>query len=971
MKHRFSFVLPLLLVALLLAACGKSYTYESVAGDPLNARIYTLDNGLKVYLTVNKDQPRIQTYIAVRVGGKNDPAETTGLSHYLEHLMFKGTTHVGTQNYEAELPLLDSIEANFEVYRHTTDSLERLQIYHVIDSLSYEASLLTIANEYDKLMATIGANGTNAYTSYDVTCYTEDIPSNQVENWAKIQADRFENMVIRGFHTELETVYEEKNMSLTSDNGKAFDALLSALFPHHPYGTQTIIGTQEHLKNPSITNIKRHFAYWYVPNNMAICMSGDLDPDATIRIIDRYFGGMEPNPELTPLQFEAEPEITEPIEREVYGQQAEMLYLAWRMPGAAHRDIETLQALSMLLYNGQAGLIDLDINQQQLALDAAAEPVTLSDYSIFAMMGQPGPGQTLDEVRQLLLNELRKLREGDFDERLLEAGINNFKLARMQSLERNRSRANAFVDAFINGVDWEDEVTALDRISQLTKQDIVDFANRYLNDDNYVAVYKRQGKDPNELKIAKPQITPIAMNRDTASAFLQAIQAAYVEEIEPVFVDFDKELTITQAKDGNLPVIYKKNESSDLFDLMYIFDMGTRHDKAISLATGYLDYLGTEDMSAEEIKSEFYRLACSYRVQPGIDRTYITLSGLNENLPQAVALLEKLLAGAVVDREKYVNQVSDILKSRRDVKFNQSVIFGRLRFYAEWGPQNASTYQLSEHELKAMDPQELVDRIHNLLSYKHRIAYYGPSSAEEIVSLIDSEHGTPEQLRDIPEGIDFTQQLPEQTTVFLAPYDAANIYMAQVSCRNEKFDASLEPARQLYNEYFGGGMNGIVFQEMRESRGLAYSASASLSKPTLPSYNYTFRSFIATQNDKMMDAVKAFNDIIDHMPQSETAFQLAKDGLLSRLRTERTIKDGVIWGYINAQDFGLTTDGRRELYEYVQQASLQDVIDFQQQNIQGRTYNYCIVGDRRQLDMKALATLGRVEELTLEQIFGY
>ena len=209
-----------LIVTAMMVSCQQSSKYESVANDPMKSRIYTLDNGLKVYLSVNKDQPRIQTYIAVRVGGKNDPSTNTGLAHYLEHLMFKGTTQFGTSDYEKERPLLDEIEQLYEVYRTKTDPGERKAIYHQIDSLSYEASKYAIANEYDKLMAGIGSEGTNAYTSYDVTCYTEDIPSNEVENWAKIQSNRFKDMVIRGFHTELEAVYEEKNISLTDDSRK-------------------------------------------------------------------------------------------------------------------------------------------------------------------------------------------------------------------------------------------------------------------------------------------------------------------------------------------------------------------------------------------------------------------------------------------------------------------------------------------------------------------------------------------------------------------------------------------------------------------------------------------------------------------------------------------------------------------------------------------------------------------------------
>ena len=206
------YCLSLLLVATALFSCGDKYAYKTVEGDPMQTKIYTLDNGLKVFMAVNHETPRIQANIAVRVGGKNDPAETTGLAHYFEHLMFKGTKSFGTTDYAAEEPLLDEIEQLFEEYRNTTNAKKRKEIYKRIDEVSQQASKIAIPNEYDKLMSAIGAQGTNAYTSYDVTCYVEDVPANQVENWARIQADRFENAVIRGFHTEWETVYEEKNM---------------------------------------------------------------------------------------------------------------------------------------------------------------------------------------------------------------------------------------------------------------------------------------------------------------------------------------------------------------------------------------------------------------------------------------------------------------------------------------------------------------------------------------------------------------------------------------------------------------------------------------------------------------------------------------------------------------------------------------------------------------------------------------
>lgn len=418
-------------------AAAQKYAYDSVPGDPLHTRAYTLPNGLKIFMTVNRDEPRIQTYIAVRVGGKNDPAETTGLAHYFEHLMFKGTEQFGTTDYASEKPMLDRIEQLFETYRHTTDSLERRAIYREIDSISYQASLLAIPNEYDKLMTAIGATGTNAYTSTDVTCYVENIPSNQIENWARIQADRFEHPVIRGFHTELETIYEEKNMSLTQDGRKLSEAMLAALFPNHPYGTQTVLGTQEHLKNPSITNVKNYHKQWYVPNNMAICLSGDFDPDCMVDIITKYFGHLKPNHNLPALELKPEQPITTPIEREVVGNEAERIYLAWRIPGAAHDDIRLLEAADKVLNNGDCGLIDLDINLAQTMLGAGSGLYSMADGGAFLMIGMPKPGQTLDEVRELLLKEVEKLRAGEFDENLVKAIAANDKLALQQALESN------------------------------------------------------------------------------------------------------------------------------------------------------------------------------------------------------------------------------------------------------------------------------------------------------------------------------------------------------------------------------------------------------------------------------------------------------------------------------------------------------------------------------------------------------
>ncbi|MBQ9147207.1 MAG: insulinase family protein [Rikenellaceae bacterium] len=954
--------------AMLLTACGSKYAYESVKGDPTQTRIYTLDNGLKVYMSVSKEEPRIQTYIAVRVGGKNDPSETTGLAHYFEHLMFKGTEQFGTQDYAAEKPMLDEIEQLFEVYRKTEDEAERKAIYKRIDSISYEASKLAIPNEYDKLMATIGAQGTNAYTGYDMTVYVENIPSNQVENWLKIEADRFKNVVIRGFHTELETIYEEKNMSLTQDGRKVYEAMNRALFPNHPYGKQTVLGTQEHLKNPSITNVKNYHDQYYVPNNMAICLSGDFDPEQMISLIDQYFGDMQPNPEIPVLEFEPEQPITEPIVEEVWGLDAANVAIGWRLGGAASEDADLANIVGSILYNGQAGLIDLDINQQQKTLSAYGYPSLSADYGYMQLAGRPKQGQSLEEVRDLLLGEVAKLRAGEFDEALIAAAVNNYKLEAMQYLDSNDGRADMYVQSFINRTEWKDEVEVFDRLSKITKEDVVRFANEKLGEQNYAIIYKRQGKDPNEQKIAKPEITPIVTNRDAQSDFFKAVAASEVKPIEPRFVDFEKDMDRFEAQSG-IEVLYKQNTTTDYFSLEYMFDLGTLNDPALGLAFDYTEYLGTLAKSAEQIQSELYGLACGFNLRASTSRCRITISGLGENMNKAMDVVEDLVANAVADEAILANVKQDMLKSRANAKLNQSSNFSALQSYVIYGEEGMNA-RLSNEELMALTSEELLAKVRDLLTKQHTVVYYGPATKDELLASLNEHHNVPEELQ--PLEIKRLANVPTpENKVFIAEYDANQIYYIQYSNRGEKFDVANDANLDLYNEYFGGGMSSIVFQEMREARGLAYSARAYMSTPTYADGTYSFTAYIATQNDKMKQAIEAFDEIINTMPESEAAFNVAKESYINQVRTLRYTKASVLYAFINARDMGLDYDRARDVFEKVQTMTLDDVKAVQQQWVKDRNYYYLILGDSKNLDLNYLRTLGPITFLSQEQIFGY
>ena len=553
---------------------GGGYSYKTIPGDPMKARFYTLKNGLTVILSVNKKNPRIQTLIGVRAGSNNDPKDHTGLAHYLEHLLFKGTYKFGTLDSAKESGYLSQIENLYDTYNHTTDAAARKNIYHRIDSISGIAAHYAIANEYDKMMTAMGAQGTNAHTSFEETVYEEDIPSNAIDKYLTLQAERFRDPVFRLFHTELEAVYEEKNRGLDNDGNKVREVLFASLFPNHNYGQQTTIGTIEHLKNPSLKAIRDFYNTYYVPNNMVIIMAGDFDPDYVIKKIDQKFAYMKPS-SVEDYKAPAEALIIAPVVKEVVGPDAESVQLAFRLPGANDKRSEVLMTVaSQILTNGKAGLIDLNLNKQQKVLGAGAGASALKDYGIFFLSGKAKQDQTLEQVKDLLLEQLEILKKGDFDETLLKAIVNNFKLYEIEGLEDNNNRATALMDVFIKsrGADWKADIDFVNNMGKVTKQQVVDFANQYFG-DNYVLVYKRKGEDNNVEKVEKPAITPVEVNRDAQSPFLKMVNALPATPVKPLWLDFDKD--IKKGKVGNADILYVQNKDNGLFRLIILHTLNT------------------------------------------------------------------------------------------------------------------------------------------------------------------------------------------------------------------------------------------------------------------------------------------------------------------------------------------------------------------------------------------------------------
>ena len=942
------------------------YTYQYVENDPTGARYYTLDNGLTVILAENHKEPNIQTYIAVKAGAKTDPATHTGLAHYLEHMLFKGTDKFGSLDYEKEKPLLDKIEALYEDYNHTTDEAKRTEIYKEIDRVSNEAAKYAIANEYDKLMSAMGARGTNAFTSFEETVYTENIPASAVDKYLAVQAERFRNPVFRIFHTELEAVYEEKNRSLDSDGRKVFEVMFEELFKNHNYGLQTTIGTIEHLKNPSLVEIRKYFNTYYVPNNMGVIMVGDFDSNSMIKKIDQSFSYMQKT-DLKPYSFEPEKPIEAPIVRKVVGPESESVMIGYRFPGSSSRDAQMLELMSSILSNGSAGLIDLNLVKQQKLLGASAFPYVLRDYGVLLVSGSPTEGQSTEEVKDLLLKEIENIKNGNFSEEIITSISNNIKKSNINTYDSFTRSASVLMDHFTSETDWANTLAFSDLITSVSKQDIMNFAKKYLK-DNYVVVYKEQGRDENATKVDKPQITAVEVNREAESDFLAYVNDIPETPVAPVWLDYKKD--IDQSTLGNYPLLSVQNKNNDLFSLYYHFNTGSYANKLWPVASSYIRFVGTKDKTADEITQAFYALATSFSVSTQGEETYISVGGLQENFDESVRLFHDLIENAQADDAALEAYIARLKRGRENSKKNKGAIQAGLMSYAQYGADNPFNYGLTDEELDNLTAEELLDSLKELMSYQFKILYYGPKTNKEIGKQLSSLINTKGKVKAAPKTKEFVQREITSNEVYFADYDMVQV---EVTFYRNAGDYKVQevPSIRLFNEYFGGGMGSIVFQTIRESKALAYSTYAGLSTASRLNRQNTFSAYVGAQNDKFESAVIAMHELLDEFPESNRAFGNAKEAMQKKLVTDRINDTSILFSYLNAERLGLDYDIRKTTYETLANLELSDLNNLHTNLIQKKPYAYCIITDEDNISEDQLNALGELKRLSLEEIFGY
>ena len=936
------------------------------ADDPLATSIFELDNGLKVYLTENHEEPSFYAEIAVRAGSKHDPADATGLAHYLEHLLFKGNQNMGTLDYAAEKPFLDRTVELYEQHFNETDPVKRAEIYAEINSAAQQAAAYAVPNEIDKLYNSMGGTGLNAHTWYEETVYKIGLPSNRLQQWAEIESDRFVNPVFRLFHTELETVYEEKNRTLDNGDRIIGTAIDEMMFKVHPYGQQPTIGTVEHLKNPSLIYIQNYFDTYYVPNNIGIFISGDIDTEETIALIADKFASWQRKPvaEVGPWQ---EPPLQGAERRTVQYPGQEQVQIAFRTAGNSSPDKEALILVDMILDNRTAGLINLNLSQKQLVAGAGSSPMFLNDAGVQNLYGVPKQDQTLQEVEQLLLDQIELIKNGEFEDWIIPAIINDFKKNQKASLEFNTARVNIMRQSFIEGAEWDYTVHELARMEKLTKQDVVNVANKYFGND-YVAAYRvdAQHEIP---EVEKPQIDPVNIDPSRQSAFAARVLAMDYEPIEPTFVEVDRDYGVIEFADG-VQLYYAPNPLNDLFSFSVNVDVGTEENDKLSLASALMDVAGTSTLSNEELQKEWYRMGSEFGFGAGENSAGISISGLDEQFEASLELMLDVIKNPSADSETLETLKGILLKNRQDQKSSPPAIAQALYLYNRYGEESPMLEALTSEEIQATTLDELLDLPGELLNYKHTLSYTGSLPLEDLVETLRRHHAIAGDmaLKDTPPYRFRTARNIDETEIYVVDQQTAQ---AQVRIEFPDGIYSREDSvpASIYTNYFGSGMSSVVFQELREARALAYTASARYSQGSRLNDQNIMLGSIGTQTDKTVDSLSAFLDLIDNMPVSNERFEESRESLLNRYRTSKISFREVIGAVRGWEKLGLQGDPRRESFEKLQTLTMDDLLKFQQDHVKARPKLISIVGDVSIIDADELGQFGNVQQIQVDDLF--
>ncbi|MEO8703168.1 MAG: insulinase family protein [Kofleriaceae bacterium] len=921
-----------------------------LANDPAKVTVHRLSNGMTVYISPDAEEPSIVAHVAVRAGSRHDPATSTGLAHYLEHMVFKGTTKLGTLDYAKEKPHLDRIATLYDDLRKP--GADTAKIFKEIDSETQKSAAFEIPNELEALYARIGVTGLNAFTADDQTVYVSTIPKNRLAQWARVEAARYDDAVFRLFWPELEAVYEEKNRALDNPGRRVNEALMVALFPKHGYGYSSGIGEIEHLKKPAYGDMVTFFNRYYTPGNMAILLSGDVDA-SVIPLLEKEFGNFKRKPgaavepgEITPLKGRTELKVPVPSN--------EGVVLAWHLVSAKHADRYPLEVMDALLYDGQGGILQRDLLLTQKVANAGSSPTFQREAGYFELRADVLAGQSQADAEKLLLALVAKLQAGNFTDADLATAILTQDIRHQRQLESNGGRLSIMEDAFVNGEDWRDAIASIDRMRKVTKADVIRVAKQYLT-ANFIAVHKVKGV-VTSAKIDKPGITAVKVDSTRQSAFVTQVLELPITPIEPVAIKEGQDYERGKLATGDLIVV--KNRRNSLFTASHTYEYGRADDRLACLALEVLKVSGAGKRSAEQVSRELHELGLVITTTCAKNGSSITLSGVDKNLDAGMTLLRDWLADPAFDEATLKARVAASLTERANTMASPQAIVQASAAFARYGNDSELLVVATNKQLEAATPAQLKKLINRFLTMKHRTQYFGPratADAGKAIQLGDGRLAT-----KAPRG----NRLRKPNTTVLVDQETAQTHVWLIWPRANASDAD-RAAGSVFAEY----TRPLLYQEVREARGLAYTVFGGFDPGARKVDDAAAMAYVATQSDKTHDAIDAVLETMMR-PIDPNRFAIAQETLGQSYRVDRIPPRAIANVVYTWDDQGKKTDPRAARYERASKIDKAALEAWTKTALAQQTI-VSITGNRTKLDDAKLKKLPPVTTIETAKLFGF
>ncbi|PID94613.1 MAG: hypothetical protein CSA89_00880 [Bacteroidales bacterium] len=945
---------------------------------------YKLQNGMTVYLWVDKDMPNIYGQLAVRAGSIDEPADFTGLAHYLEHMLFKGTQEIGAMDWEKEKPMYEEIIKLFDerakLKNPKKDKERRKELTNKINELSIASSKISKGYEFPTLIQSIGGTALNAYTNFDQTVYHNKFPANQLEKWLKLYYDHFQNPVFREFQAEMENVFEELNMRTPNVGYQQYITLFEKMF-EGSYYARGVIGSPEHLKNPSMTPMIKFFNDWYAPNNMGLLLVGNFDPEAVKPMIEKTFGQMKyrelPN---------RVPTVPTPLKKnkKVKVKIGYSPSIVWGYDGVkvGHPDETKIQFMLSLLNNQYGtGLLD------KLSLDgqvgsASASIMSMRDCGKLIVEASPYYDVSQDAyesdkaTQKLVFREIEKLKRGQIPTWLFQSVKSMYADMFKRMTESSGYKIGIATQAYLYNVDIEEYFNEEAKIKAITVEDIKEIANKYFS-GNYLTVSFSSG-DPEIKLFDKAQIKPLEAPAEGYSKYYDNFTKIEVKEETPKFEDF------SDIKEEHLfnggKMFYVKNPKNDIFSMVLEYKVGTHTDKKLQYAATLLNYAGTlPSQTNNDLRRELSKYGASYGVGISNNVFRITVTGHEQDLDKIMAIIFRLCLMPKLDNKQIEAIMGSTVQQRMFEKKIPGLISSALMQYIQYGDKSPYIDRIPSKELIFMGETgynflitnaDLTTAIQKVTSYPVDVHYVGQKPIEEVKNILKGT--VPTQKNIVAPQKDYypeRKQYDKPEIYFLPNTD---IQQAQVTMYFPlgEYDKTQTTNFSAFSKYFGaGGLNDLCFVNIREERSLAYSTYGyAANDPTTKTSWFTGST--GTQNDKVNVVVDIYMDLLKNMPEYPSYINNIKTSLKSELFSSYVPFRSKSLYYQMLKKQGFNEDPAKTMLPEIEKLTFDNIVNFYKDKIQNAPVIIVIHGNPKYIDTKKIEEkYGKVHRVPVSKIF--